>query len=71
MSGGRPVGTTVATGSKVGRSPGRPKGTKLDMGYAAGVCGGCPCGTAAQGGGKHGNPVKTQVMAATKSKEQR
>ena len=39
------------------------------MGYAAGVCGGRSSGTAAQGGGKHGDPVKTQVMAATKSKE--
>ena len=69
VSGVRPVGTTVATGSKVGRSPGQPKGTRTDMGYAAGICGGDPSGTAAQGG-KHGSPVKTQIMATTKREDE-
>ena len=70
VSGVRPVGTTVATGSKVGRSPGRPKGTRTDIGYAAGICGGDPSGTAAQGGGKHGSPVKTQIMATMKREDE-
>ena len=45
MSGGRPEGTTLATGYNVGMSGGRPEGTTLAAGYNVGMSGGRPEGT--------------------------
>ena len=68
MSSSRPVGTTAARGSKVGRSPGRPKGTTEAAGSHTGVGGGRPSG--AQGGSKQGKATVTQLITAAKCEDE-